>query len=361
MLNQTKLKNIELKGTHNQAIRFPNLTRQLDPETFNPINLNNHKFEGTIYNPFEIMGDNVLPEVIKSRLARGTATYKKGKVVRSLDKIEKNFLPIESGASNDKFIALYVIHKKYGLTESECFDRIKNLLFISSYKGKTTDRTLKTNIRSSFKNSKVQQLEPREVQFNFADLEFIESLVEKHPFAKQRTKSVKLFLERFVYWLRWHDEIVNDKQQLAVFDYIYTYYRQNRKSGLYPLPHTTMEKWNKRYYEIFNWLKEIKVIQDSGLPYKFINKKNLALSQTANPKHEQICKYYKVNLLTLKKPNKTYSLLMELLETKTQKEVGLILGVNQNAVSQWVSCKRDVSRKYEALLLKSITEVGVHT
>ena len=67
---------------------------------------------------------------------------------------------------------------------------------------------------------------------------------------------------------------------VVVFDYLYTYYRKNRRAGLYPLPYSKLRKFHNRYNEIVPWLCSIGFLEDSDNGYST----NL-----------HVCRYYRIN------------------------------------------------------------------
>jgi hypothetical protein len=84
-----------------------------------------------------------------------------------------------------------------------------------------------------------------------------EHLVELSPFAVQRRKPIRRFIMAMLKWANWHDEVFADNRQTALFDFLYPYYRKNRREGYYPLPKSVLRKWNGHHEELMPWLERI--------------------------------------------------------------------------------------------------------
>ena len=121
---------------------------------------------------------------------------------------------------------------------------------------------------------------PKKEQFNPSYKPLVSRLIKQSSFAPQRNKPIERFLYALLDWCDWHDAIIKNPKLTALFDYLYPYYRVNRKAGFYPLPKYFLEKANCRYYEIMKWLKQIGFLENA--PFKYVP-------------NNGICKYYKVN------------------------------------------------------------------
>jgi hypothetical protein len=108
----------------------------------------------------------------------------------------------------------------------------------------------------------------------------IESLVSVQPFSKQRRKPIERFLRELMCWVAYQDELFRNQASVSLHDYMYPYYRANRRRGYYPFPHSKLRKWNKRYNTIIKWLLDIGFLEES--PFKYCPDRS-------------ICKYYRVN------------------------------------------------------------------
>ena len=112
-----------------------------------------------------------------------------------------------------------------------------------------------------------------------------------------------------------------------------------------------IKKWNDRGYEIFDWLKDEKVIHDPKTKFYFVSK-NPAL-WAKNPAHLSTCKFYEVRRLVEAPRDTGLELLLSLAETHTQSQLARLLGVSQGMISQILSGKRGLTRE----LRQIITEV----
>ena len=113
--------------------------------------------------------------------------------------------------------------------------------------------------------------------FNTAIAEHVAGL---SPFARQRHKPIVRFVERVLNWCDWHDAIMKSPGQAALFDFLYKFYRRNRRAGLYPLPYNMLKKANDRYEELLPWLESIGFLVPA--PFKYSNILG-------------ICRYYRVD------------------------------------------------------------------
>ena len=338
----------ELKGTSSQALRIPKHDRQLDPETLAPIPLN---FNGRKFNPVELLSET--PATIRENLKQRQAISRGSRKQRQLENFESEFCFV-SGASNESLTKLAAGYFARGLSHAEAVERLRVKLFVDGYHGELENHhRLSQRVASTYKNLKRQPVTADiKSTLTFADLEFIETLTAKHPFARQRTQAVRRFLESLFYWLSWHDLIWKESQaDVTLLSWLYAGYRTQRRLGRYPVPMQLIKKWNDRGYEIFDWLKDEKVIHDPKTKFYFVSK-NPAL-WAKNPAHLSTCKFYEVRRLVEAPRDTGLELLLSLAETHTQSQLARLLGVSQGMISQILSGKRGLTRE----LRQIITEV----
>lgn len=346
----------ELKGTSRQALRIPKHDKQLDPETLAPVPLN---FNGRKFNPYELLSET--PATLRENLRQRQAISRGSRIQRSLEKFESGF-SFSAGATNEALKKLAGGYFARGLSHAEAVERIKGKLIADGYRGDgdvLDNRRLSERVASPFKNLKRHPVaENIKSTLTFADLEFIETLTAKHPFARQRTQAVRRFLESLFYWLSWHDTIWKESQQdVTLLSWLYAGYRTQRRLGRYPLPWAVMEKWNARAHEIVSWLKAEQVINDpkdengerKPTRYFFVSN-NLAATRQKNPAYLSTCKFYEVRRLVEAHKDKGLELLLSLAETHTQSQIARLLGVNQGSVSRFLSGKQAIPARLEQIM-----------
>lgn len=338
----------ELKGTSSQAVRIPKHDKQLDPETLAPVPLN---FNGRKFNPYELLSDT--PATLRENLRQRQTISRGSRIQRSLEKIESGF-NFSAGATNEPLKKLAGHYFARGLSHAEAVERLRVKLFADGYRGELLDnpRRIPQRVASPFKNLKRQPFaENIKSTLTFADLEFIETLTAKHPFARQRTQAVRRFLESLFYWLSWHDIIWKESQQdVTLLSWLYAGYRTQRRLGRYPVPMQLIKKWNDRGYEIFSWLKDEGVIIDPKTKFYFVSN-NLTATRQKNPAYLSTCKFYEVRRLVEVTPkDKGLELLLSLAETHTQSQIARLLGVNQGSVSRFLSGKQAIPARLEQIM-----------
>lgn len=342
----------ELKGTSTKALRIPKHNRQLDPETLAPIPLN---FNGRKFNPVDLLKET--PATLRENLRQRQSISRGSRLQRQLENFEAGFCFV-AGASNETLTKLAAGYFARGLSFAEAVERLRVKLFADGYHGELLNtRRLSQRVASTYRNLKRQPVAPNiKSSLSFSDLELIETLTAKHPFARQRTKAVRRFLENLFYWLAWHDMIWKDSQQdVTLLSWLYHGYRTQRRLGRYPIPARLIEKWNHRGYEIFAWLIAEKVIIDPKTKFYFVSD-NLAETRAKNPGYLSTCKFYEVRRLVEVAPqDKALERLLSLAETHTQSQLARLLGVSQGMISQILSGKRGLTPRISEI----ITEVRV--
>ena len=340
----------ELKGTSTQALRIPRHDRQLNPETLAPVPLN---FNGTKFNPVDLLNES--PATLRENLRQRQTIARSLRTVKQLEHFENEFC-FSARASNESLKKLAGGYFARGLSHAEAVERLRVKLFSDGYRGELSNpHRLAQRVASTYRNLKRHPVAQSVAStLTFTDLEFIETLTAKHPFARQRTQAVRRFLEALFYWLSWHDTIWKESQQdVTLLSWLYAGYRTQRRLGRYPLPWAVMEKWNARAHEIVAWLKAEQIINDpkdengdrKPTRYFFVSN-NLAATRQKNPAYLSTCKFYEVRRLVEAAPKDTgLERLLKMAETMTQGQVAKCLGVTQSAVSLMLSGKRGVPRQ----------------
>lgn len=273
---------VEIKPTPTTALRIPTERRLLDPVTFQ---LLNQQFETVVenmpvYHPVLVF--NTIPEDIRETLQ---TKRQKLRSFRALGRIEKAEQAVHfyDGASNDAFLELCNVYRCAGLSEEDALYRFQVKLEQSPlYDGelKHKPRRLLQRICSEYKRNPYNPQPRQEVQLSLFNQFIVDELSSRHPFARQRTQPVRRFIEKILLWADWHDDILQDPGKTAVFDYLYRYYRKNRRAGYYPLPRSLLKKTNSHYETLMPWLESEGFIEPA--PYKYSAMQN-------------ICRYYKVH------------------------------------------------------------------
>ena len=342
----------ELKGTSSHALRIPRHDKQLNPETLAPIPLS---FSGQKFNPCDLLLET--PATLRESLRQRQAIARGVRTQTQLDNFESGF-SLSVGASNEALTKLTAGYFARGLSQAEAVERLRNKLCADGYRGELLNtRRLAQRVSSTYKNLKRQTVATNvKTTLTFADLELIETLTAQHPFARQRTRAVRRFLESLFYWLSWHDLIWKESQQdVTLMSWLYAGYRTQRRLGRYPVPMQLIKKWNDRGYEIFDWLKDKGVIIDPQTKYYFVSG-DIALTRRKNPAYLSTCKFYEVRRLVEVAKDEGLELLLRLAETHTQSQIAKLLGVTQQQVSHLLSGKRGIST---ALRRRITTEVRV--
>ena len=192
-------------------------------------------------------------------------------------------MPFTNGYTNEKFLQLCLTYRMAGLDVDQAFYRFALCLLRSpGYTGDLRNaKRLQKRIQSEYRNNQRQFVPtPKSYQVDLFDEMTCRAVVEASPFAKQRRKPIERFVSKVLLWCNWHDEIIKNPRQTALFDFLYPYYRKNRREGLYPLPKSFLRKANDRWFELMPWLQGIGFLEPSGYPYV---------------PNQGICTYYRVH------------------------------------------------------------------
>jgi len=274
---------VEVKPTPASSLRIPAERRILDPKTLQLLSL-----------PFELVAQSMpvqhpaflfeagyLPETIRASLVERRARARLLQNLPRIEKVEEELLPLVAGRTNEPFLRLCLAYRCAGLSVEEAHYRFALCLMRSPrYQGELRDaRRLQQRIECEYRRNRDYTPKAREIQGSLFNAMIAERVALVHPFARQRTKPLQRFVTRILEWCDWHDEIITNPGQTAFFDYLYPYYRKNRREGLYPLPKSLLFKANERYRQLMPWLEQRGLIEASNYPYV---------------PGQGICRYYRV-------------------------------------------------------------------
>jgi hypothetical protein len=289
---------IEIKPNQNNSLRIPSESLAICPETFQLLNKPFEKYCKNInrYHPAELFDNSILPDAIKNNLKAKKKALKKIKGLQKIEAIENDLLPFVNGNTNEAFLKLCCTYRCNGLNQSEIYARFLFCLEQSpQYTGDLRKpKLLYSRIKSEYKKN--QNFTPKrkpitESLFNkiiSANITLLYELkLRKEANSKTRPRDIKRkcntlkrFVNKILSWSDYQDDVLKHNNQVAIFDYLYPYYRKNRKEGLYPLPYVLLKAWNIRYNELLSFLINIGFLKESDYKY----------SANLN-----ICKYYFVN------------------------------------------------------------------
>ena len=275
---ETDLGGIEVKPTENEALRIPDVRSIIDPINGDFLD----RFPEIVsYSMEDILGVAATPASVRKSLSDRKGSLNAFSSAIKIGNIEEQWTPIIDGMSNEALVHLVPAYRQAGWTVEQVECRLQRILDASPGYSDTGElrRTsrLRTRIVSFYRNTRELLYRRRELAPK--ERKWIEDIVAIHPWAKQRTKPLSDFLEKLISWRSFHDSVIESNSQLALFNYLYPYYGKNRKEGYYPLPKTTLRKWNFRYRQIMKWLQELNVLIPA--PYKYAP-------------NQGICKYYSI-------------------------------------------------------------------
>ncbi|MBN2325384.1 MAG: hypothetical protein JXQ30_16770 [Spirochaetes bacterium] len=280
-LAKSKLQGVrcEIRPTPDCSLRIPENRRILDPVTFLPKLFED---ELTWYHPALLFDDGYLPETIRTTLQQRKTQLRSFRLSSRIEKAESLYTPIVPGQSNETLNALIPLYKGAGLTVEESAYRIDLILQQSYvYDGELRNsKRLEQRVRSYYRKDVSGFVpKPRAIQYSLLNKPIVDHLVGLSPFASQRDKSIERFLSKVLQWCDWHDWIMTQPKQISYMDFLYPWYRKNRKEGYYPLPQSLLRNANERYFSLMDWLLDIGFLIEA--PYKYAPNKG-------------ICKYYSI-------------------------------------------------------------------
>jgi len=275
----------EIKPTPTTALRIPAERRLLDPETLQLLNAPVEKLYPAIqvYHPAILFDEEALPETVRESLQAKRQRLRVFKNVPRIESVEAEEVPLRNGATNEAFLRLCLVYRCAGLDVEEALYRFA--LVLEQSPGYTGDlrnqRRLRQRVESEYRSNQWERIEaPPEVQPGLWDAAIVDNVAKHHPFSRQRTGPVRRFVSKLIAWCAWHDQVLESPGQVAYFDFLYPYYRKNRREGLYPLPRSVLHKWNDRWYQLLPWLCEIGLLERSWYQYSA---------------DLHICRYYQVH------------------------------------------------------------------
>lgn len=341
---------VEVKLTHREALRLPRKDSQLDPETLQPIDF---APDGYLYYPDELIGERGTTEYARESIKKRKSHLRNLTAADlSICRAESQAAPFVNGGTNEPYKRLIVAYIASELTRDESIKRILKIARNSPrYTGGLLNfRTVRSKVDSSYRNLKATGAlgggSETAFQTELGDADLIASLVTICP--QKLRKRATILLERLLAWQRWQDSIFADPAAVSVQDFLYRYYRHNRRRGLYPLPSSMLKRWGGfRYYrEIIDWLESVGVLSASeGFDYSsFLG----------------VCRYYRIQLeakssLRIESaPLDPIEVLRRAVLASSQKQVAAHLSIDQSYVSFLLSGKRNPSADVAENILRTL-------
>lgn len=329
----------EVKPTAREALRIPELSKALDPESLVPSPA--APFQAADRDAWGMFGGCALHGYYRQERepanGKGGSANKSSLAVRggfALAKLEEKLTPLENGRSNLQYKALAAAYFRNGLCLAEAEFRLRAVLVASpGYTGelRRNPRRLTERLKSSYRNLPLKgyadlhvPLVP--VTLGFYTLDLIERLVTASPFQRQARPRLREYITGILRWKAYQDQVLADPHALAAMDAIYRYYRKNRKAGLYPLPRSLMRLWGGAHYnKRLAWFKEIGFLVESEVGYSDLL---------------GVCKYYRIAETPQLDATEPVERLRQAVACESQVKVAARLGVTQHAISQIISGKR---------------------
>lgn len=288
---------VEIKPTAHTTLRVPAKKRVRDPVSLASTWTGSpDEFEWTSltqHAPADLFGDDwrttLRVGAHRDGVARVTrkrehAARVAGDGIPSLEEVESTIMPFKNGQTYRQTFLLGVACRRAGIRLEKAIAIGYDWLNRSpDYTGGLlrNERELEQRLEHIYEKGPESTSVPRvHVELTPAVDAVIERLTCSHPFVKQRTKSVRRFLQSLAEWKALHDSIGNDRAETARYDDAYPYYAVNRNSGLYPLPSALLERWNKNYVSMLRWLISAGVLTDAS----------------AYSPRQHVCRYYRIVL-----------------------------------------------------------------
>ncbi|MCB1179646.1 MAG: helix-turn-helix transcriptional regulator [Leptospiraceae bacterium] len=346
------IRSIEILPTPNHSLKIDPLENNLNPRTLEKEKVDFKNL--TIYFPHELFGSEMTPNEYKlekeKKKKEGIERARNTFSINRIEKLESEIMPILPTTSNDKYLQLIPAYYHSGLSELESLNRFKNLLWQSGYYrrgGKISEKQIGGKIRSSYRTFKRNESKStftgsyKNLELNLYDRQRIETLLLSSPF-KRRNKQVTFFLEKLFGWINYHEEM--SPREKSLWDWFHKGYLQKRKMDFIPLPKVIMESWNSRYYEIVEWLEDIKFI---------LEKTNYQFGIEGNGK----CRYFRFSKLIESRTDYVREFL-GLLENSgmTLRQLGEKLGVHHSTISYWKNGKRGLSQGLAQSMLTKVKQ-----
>lgn len=336
----SKISSVELLPTPKHSLRIPSKKRQLNPENLTPIA---YDIENIVYyNPVYLFLYSHIPKILRERFSKGDHLTRTLYEEQRINKVERSFLPINPGQSNDKFLRLSALYFYAKLTVPQATQRFLALLKVSNYKGdlkniKRLEERIESNYRSLSK--KKYFFIEENANLELFDEIIIDNIIARSPFAKQRESKLRVFLIRLFNYINYHQSVKKDHNTYLLYSYIYfPFYRKFRDEETFPLPSIMMYNWNSRYHEIIKFLVEIKILE---LKYDyFYNEENQELNR---------CRYYKINKMAEIKRDgdNRVAALSALVQEKNENKHSITdicnyLNISPRTLKRWLSGKSSI-------------------
>jgi len=333
---------VEILPTPKQSLRIPSRKRFLNPQTLETL-----KYSANMrrYHPFYLFDTDYTHTQLRESLGpkERKELAKSLRSERSIEKIEERLIPIAPGHSNEPYCKLVAVYFYAGFSEQDSFERLMTVLWQSQYRGELLNpNRLKQRIKSSYQNLSKKGLysiwQPRlQKELEITDIIFIENLIKIQPFARQRIKHIRNFLENLCRWVNYQDAIFQDKEEFAWWSWVQQpKYAACRNAGLYPLPSEMMRAWNYRYNQIIDLLCDQGVLE-----------KKTGYWHDKDYRQNNYCRYFKINRGIEEKTDKGAQLVLELANYGLkQTALASELDVSQSTISDWLSGKKKMSKGY---------------
>ena len=261
---------IDIRPDVNNALRIPVEDNLLDPETLEPLRQPARLVMQSAeqYNAITLFfqeWQQQLPTETQQNKRRKVALFRHGEKITSGEQRIAPFGFI-SGKTNGQFLDLALLYRTNGLDLEAAYERMLMLLERSyRYTGDLRKR-LRVRLEWEYNNNQYTP-KPVETQPTLFDQQIIDYAVAKSPFAYQRDEAIRRFVKELLKWRNYQDEIMKNPSEMAVWNYYYRYYWKNRKEGYYPLPHSLLKQWNKRYNDLLPFIIELGVLKPSPYGY----------------------------------------------------------------------------------------------
>lgn len=264
----------EFLPTMTHSLRLPSYPSIIHPVTLSPVDAN---YQITIKTPHEIFLDRFTADYnrqdFKSRIPAG-----------KISGLELQNIP-SAGNTNGSLCRLGLIYRAGGLGIDQACERFALLLEASGYRGELNNyHRLRKRMEGVYRAPE-RYSRPRDIQPGLFDAAIVDGVMDRITWKSraqrgQRFQPIRRFVAGLVDIKVWHDCMMTDPGQIALMDYLYKFYRKNRREGYYPLPQTALVKLNDRYNEVMAILESSGIITPS--PYQYSARLG-------------ICKYYRLN------------------------------------------------------------------
>lgn len=333
----------ELKPTATASLRIPERARQLDPVTLTP-RVSDLR-DCCVYAPFVLFGDKetIRAELVPARTSLRERRARLRKVSRfSLiqEAEDKHRLTCRNGSSNAARLDLVNLYRTAGYTATEATQALLNFFLSCGYSGPLSKPdALSRWVGLEYRKNADYYFHAKPERDTYTPSLFesiaADYLVSVHPWARQRTRGVRRVVEGILRWKAYQDEIWRQPEHVATWDYLYRYYRHNRKRSFYPLPFAMLRRLNFRYYELVDWLCEMGLLEAAPFGY----------SADLN-----VCRYYRICPERFDGKEPEESPVMAQVNAfraagHTPQEIADLLGVTRRAVNYWIAGKRLYARE----------------